>query len=289
MPEYKNIAYKGEIRNCVVIDCANIIHVDRSKFSFERLKNTIQKVSDFGWNRICIMKEGTYNAATNQNKKIDSNLSEKEISELKGLVESGQISLATKKGAKEFDDEVIIRTAREKNGWILSKDKYRGQIEYFENEGQPEIAEDIEVRRVDITWLGITEPSFNLPKNKNLKTMEEITSSTGDDYGNQHLDCFVITDYSTHLISIPLGVAIGRRFFKGCDFYQHIQENIGYVSSSHFRIDRKENNQIFVTDLKSTNGTHLGQVQLPENSPNLWERNNILRIAKIKLARVNLT
>ena len=64
-----------------------------------------------------------------------------------------------------------------------------------------------------------------------MKVMEQITSTTGDDYGNQHLDCFVITDYSTHLISIPLGVVIGRRFFKGLDFNQQIQENIRYVST----------------------------------------------------------
>ena len=74
------------------------------------------------------MKEGTYYAATNQKKEIDSNLTDKEIAELKSLVESGQISLATKKGAKEFDDEVIIRTARGKNGWMLSNDKYRAKL-----------------------------------------------------------------------------------------------------------------------------------------------------------------
>ena len=143
----------------VVVDGSNVIHANagsRRFFSVARVKNVIGKLSKLGYTYKIGMKGKTY-------KYIMYHAEEDEISDadkaaLEKLVNDLEVSLLD----AEQDDRWIHLAAIEFDGYILSHDQFRDEIEQWEEEGRHDIVEEIKKRRVELQFFEDT-PIFDLP------------------------------------------------------------------------------------------------------------------------------
>lgn len=143
----------------VVVDGSNVIHANvgsRKLFRVERIRNVIAKLNKLGYAYKIGMKSGTFNY-------IIHHASEEEISEsdkktLQTLADDIEISLLN----SDKDDRWIHLAAIEFDGYILSHDRFRDEIQQWKDEGRNDIADEIITRRVDLEFFD-DSPIFTLP------------------------------------------------------------------------------------------------------------------------------
>ncbi len=134
----------------VVVDGSNVIHASagsRRFFSVARVKNVIGKLSKLGYTYKIGMKGKTY-------KYIMYHADEDEISDadkaaLEKLVNDLEVSLLD----AEQDDRWIHLAAIEFDGYILSHDQFRDEIEQWEEEGRHDIVEEIKKQAWNCNFL----------------------------------------------------------------------------------------------------------------------------------------
>ncbi|MDA8568398.1 FHA domain-containing protein [Euryarchaeota archaeon] len=177
----------------VVVDGSNVIHANagsRRFFSVARVKNVIGKLSKLGYTYKIGMKGKTYNYIMYHAEEDEINEDDK--SALEKLVNDLEVSLLD----AEQDDRWIHLAAIEFDGYILSHDQFRNEIEQWEEEGRHDIVEEIKKRRVELQFFEDT-PIFDLPPvvgeesdvpsppdpEKDIKPMESKSSSdeSGED------------------------------------------------------------------------------------------------------------
>ena len=143
----------------MVVDGSNVIHANagsRRYFSVARVKNVIGKLSKLGYTYKIGMKGKTYNYIMYHAE--EDEISDADKSALEKLVNDLEVSLLD----AEKDDRWIHLAAIEFDGYILSHDQFRDEIEQWEEEGRHDIVEEIKKRRVELQFFEDT-PIFDLP------------------------------------------------------------------------------------------------------------------------------
>ena len=293
--------YEGPIFSCVVIDGSNVIHSgggDPNKMSLQRIISTRLKVEKLGWPTLLAMKSLTFGSALNDgsNPKHPAALITKERNQLNQMNEMGLLTLidTPKKHGPDgedagVDDEFLIKTAIEKNGWILSNDKYRDHIREIRKKGHGELADEIEQRWIQLTFVGDdSTPMFNLPRNMASKLDTEVIESA--EYLEEIVAEYNIVNAKIRIdgkivcesVSLPLREPLGRGFFweKISSEYHEI---IAPMSRAHFKLHSKKK-EMWVMDLESKNGTMMDGVKIP---PNFETRLN-KDMAVVKIGRFEL-
>jgi len=252
-------SYVGEIFECVVIDGSNVITKSvpttkglRRSFDVERLVKTIETVHGLGWPTMVGMKMKTFRHGVSSKKGRFGDL-EREIME--DLINKDVVSMID----DDNDDEWIIRAAIDRNGWILSNDRFRKEVETLVKDGEYRNANEINKRMCKIEFVG-SEPIFVLPKNHELlgKTVvERIRESRSSFEQISSVEVSVLGNDGITGLRIPLGIPIGRSNFIGVAD----DKSISSVSRSHFIIDSR-GGEILINDLGSTNGTILNGMHL---------------------------
>jgi len=295
--------YDGPIFSCVVIDGSNVIHSssdDSNEMSLHRVIATQVEVEKLGWPTLLAMKFGTYKSALNDGSSpkfpIPSTLTPKEKDILAEMKDMGKLSLIhapSKHGPDKkdagVDDEFLLKTALEKDGWILSNDRYRDHIRELTNRGHSELAEQIKERWIELAFVGNdSTPIFNLPQNMASQLDTEIIESQEQleemvfEYDHAQATIQLNGELLDGLVNLPLRQPIGRMFFieyvpKGA------RKHLNPLSRSHFRLDSK-GSDLWVTDLESTNGTLLNGTKIPPRyAQKIPSANSIIRIGKIEL------
>ena len=311
--------YQGDIFSCVVIDGSNAIHVTREEFSFKRLINTIHEVEKLGWKTLTCMKVGTYNQAI----KSKSNLTDDEKKRLKEMRDMGKFSLIeqdeelkiiddTEMSKRDYfkkftpgiepekwkkwnsallssnydkgkDDKMIILTAKNKDGWILSNDRYRAESKEMEKEKNHELLAELKKRWVKLDFFDDENPVFNLPHNmasqfdtkiiESQKLVEEIVFESN----NVSVIMEINGQSLPNAIDLPLRQPIGRLDFNVPD-HEKME-----VSRSHFRLDNK-GNDYWITDLNSKNGVYLDDMKIPPKFAQKINTDSVIRIGKMNLS-----
>jgi hypothetical protein len=276
------LPYSGPIYNCVIIDGANMIHKTLSVFSAERLSSVVKKIEHLGWSVHIGMKKGTFGYATGE----DSNLTAESRNFLHRLHELGCITLIdAPPNDKEKDDHEIINTAISLNGWIVSNDKFRLHLKKLRELKNPNLAVDIESRlvKVDFKW-GDDKPIINLPKNIKDESITTFINSQNHTagFGESTIRVKIIIDSSEEIIEIPVAEPIGRDFLLKYNIVKNNTTDSANISRTHFRINIV-NDDIFVTDLDSTNGTSLNGMKIPPSTPIKWNKGATLKVGRYSI------
>lgn len=143
----------------MVVDGSNVIHANagsRRFFSVARVENVIGKLNTLGYTYQIGMKGKTYKYIMYHAK--EDEISEEDKSKLETLVNDLEVSLLD----AEQDDRWIHLAAIEFDGYILSHDRFRDEIEQWEEEGRHDVVEEIKKRRVELQFFEDT-PIFDLP------------------------------------------------------------------------------------------------------------------------------
>ncbi len=272
---------------CVVLDGSNILHLNATTYSFERLKKTCQHVEKLGWKTNIIMKPGTSHHAM----KKDSNLTANERKSLKQWIQFGRINLAPRSTEKEIDDILAIRYALTHNAWIVTADKFRAHLRALKDKGDLTTINEINKRRINVDFGPDNMPIFTpeLPVNLSSKTNSKTVAETMEfelDEQSDGINFAIKQGEIEKMVTIPLRKAIGREFFYDIDGIGDIQ-TIGQISKSHFRMDW-DGKTSYVTDVGSTNGTRDGMGnQLIRNTPEPINVGSSFMIPGLVLSRVN--
>lgn len=272
---------------CVVLDGSNILHLNATTYSFERLKKTCQHVEKLGWKTNIIMKPGTSHYAM----KKDSNLTANERKSLKQWIQFGRINLAPRSTEKEIDDILAIRYALTHNAWIVTADKFRAHLRALKDKGDLTTINEINKRRINVDFGPDNMPIFTpeLPVNLSSKTNSKTVAETMEfelDEQSDGINFTIKQGEIEKMVTIPLRKAIGREFFYDIDGIGDIQ-TIGQISKSHFRMDW-DGKTSYVTDVGSTNGTRDGMGnQLIRNTPEPINVGSSFMIPGLVLSRVN--
>lgn len=271
-------SYFGDIFECVVIDGSNIITKSvpttrgfRRSFEVERLVKVIETVHGLGWPTLVGMKMKTFRHGVSSKKGRFGDL-EREIME--DLIDKDVVSMID----DDNDDDWIIRAAIDRNGWILSNDRFRKEVETLVEVGEYQNANEINKRMCRVEFVG-SEPIFVLPKNHELlgKTIvDQIreSSSSFEQISSVEVDVLGNGDFTK--LRIPIGIPIGRSDFIG--FAD--DKSISSISRSHFIIDSRKG-ELLINDLGSTNGTILNEMHL---APGFYSE--ITDGSKVKIGRV---
>jgi len=275
--------YKGVIFSCVVLDGSNIITINiptttenRTKLSAERLIKVLNYVHKLGWPAYIGMKRGTYRFAVSS-KKSTLSLEGRRI--LDDLIDKGIISLIDDAN----DDDWLIRAAMERNGWILSNDRYLDAVRKMVNEKEYDVANEINKRSCKLEWVG-TDPIFILPSNHS-SLMQTVIDEDEDLISHKIKEVseinFLINFEGKAMgnIKLPINVPIGRN-----SFIEHIKESNNTISRSHFLL-QKYDDICSITDLNSKNGTIVNGLSIAPNFPCEMVKNTInkINIGKIQL------
>ena len=157
----------------VVVDGSNVIHANagtRRYFSVARVENVIEKLTKLGYTYKFGMKGKTYKYIMYHAE--EDEISKEDKSRLEELVNDLKISLLD----ADQDDRWIHLAAVEFDGYILSHDQFRDEIEQWEEEGRHDLVEEIKKRRVELQFFEDT-PIFDLPP----VTGEEADDSSSPD------------------------------------------------------------------------------------------------------------
>jgi len=277
----------------VLVDGSNIIHANigsRKYFSVNRLKNVIEKIKKLGYTYKVGMKGGTYNYI--MTKASDDEISEEDKNELKNLVETLEVSLLN----SSKDDRWIHLAAIEFDAYILSHDRFRDEIKYWEDAGKPEIAEEVKNRRIELEFFDEL-PIFDLP---DISGMAIVVTEEGEvvvvkDELSEPLHSFkeetivietleyehaVVKTDSRHIKSLiridsdeidwfefdlPLETKLGRAFFAELlSVSEATTDILKKISREHFSVQTpgtitggKSYSQLLIKDFDSTNGTQV--------------------------------
>jgi|SaaInlStandDraft_2_1057019.scaffolds.fasta_scaffold27816_3 hypothetical protein len=280
--------YSGEIFDCVVMDGSNIItqnipttRSSRRKFNANRLIKTLNHIHNLGWPTYLGMKKGTYRFAVSS-KKSTLTTSDREI--LDDLIDRGILSLIEDKN----DDDWLIRAAMQRNGWVLSNDRYLDAVRKLVQEKDYDLANEINRRSCRLEWVG-SEPLFVLPKNNSAMEKTEIVSNKL--YIKEKIDHISNINFQVYYdkkpiasITLPVNTPIGRKDFASLD-----KEYVSTISRVHFIIERSPNGELNISDLDSKNGTIVNELSIAPNYS--WklssETKNIINIGKLQLETTN--
>lgn len=273
--------------DCVVLDGSNILHLNKTKFSFERLKKTCQEVEKLGWKTNIIMKPGTSDFAM----KKDSNLTSNERQSLRQWIEFGRINLAPWSTEQEIDDILAIRYALTHNAWIVTSDKFRAHLKELKDKGDLNTINEINKRRIQVEFGPDNMPIFTpeLPVNLSSKTNSKTVAETIEfelNEGSDGINFAIKVGEVDKLVTVPLRKTIGREFFYDIDGIGNSQ-TIGQISKRHFRMDW-DGKTSYVTDVGSTNGTRdkMGNQLIP-NTPEPINVGDSFTIPGLLLNRVD--
>ena len=268
--------YSGGLFSSVVIDGNNAITETvetnnqgkkRYMFRLERLKNTIQAVEELGWQTKTVLKEGTYLSCLKEN----STLTEPQKNILKQMKNLGMITLIPRRKDKDLDDKIMIQHALDHDSWILTGDSFRkDHIPRLLNEGKPEVVNEINKRRVELTFGPDHKPLFCLPKNLVALAATKVVSDTQ----NVELEllsggCPVtlfLPDVAEISGVLPMREPVGRQGLLEIANSSTFKSAMNAVSRNHFKIDW-DGNHFYLTDLKSTNGTKINDLKIPAHQP----------------------
>ena len=137
------------VKSTVVVDGSNVITAnigDDSSFRVNRIINVIEKLKKLGYTYKIGMKAKTYNFILYHAPEEKINETDKKI--LTKLVEDLEITLLS----KDEDDHWLHLAAIEFDAYILSHDKFRKEIQHWEEEGKHDFAEEIRARRVTLEF-----------------------------------------------------------------------------------------------------------------------------------------
>ena len=275
--------YNGEIFDCVVLDGSNIITQNipttkksRIKFSAERLLKTLTAIQNLGWPTYLGMKKGTYRFAVSSKK---STLTNEDRKILEDLIDKGILSLID----DEDDDDWLIKAAIERNGWILSNDRYLDSVRKLINEKDYDLANEINKRSCRLEWVG-REPLFILPRNH--LSMEKTQIISNKRVIKEKLDNisklkFRVTydEEDRGYVKLSFNIPIGRKDF---DFME--PKFISSISRVHFIIDNNGQDGYSITDLGSKNGTIVNNLSIAPNYTWKFTKGlkNTIKIGKLK-------
>jgi hypothetical protein len=263
--------YSGEIFDCVVLDGSNIItqnipttRSSRRKFNANRLIKTLNLIHNLGWPTYLGMKKGTYRFAVSS-KKSTLTTSDREI--LEDLIDRGILSLID----DEDDDDWLIRAAMQRNGWVLSNDRYLDAVRKLIEEKDYDLANEINRRSCRLEWVG-SQPLFILPRNNSTMEKTEIISNKLHikEKINQISNInFQVYYDSKHIggIKLPVNTPIGRK-----DFASFEKEYVSTISRVHFIIERSPDGVLSIADLGSKNGTIVNELSIAPNY--IWKLSN---------------
>jgi hypothetical protein len=161
-------------KTTVVVDGSNVITAnigEKTFFRVNRIINVINKLKKLGYTYKVGMKAKTYNYIIHHapEEKID----EADKKTLLELYENLEISLLN----KDADDHWLHLGAIEFDAYILSHDKFRKEIEHWEEEGRHDFAEEIKNRRITLEFFD-DAPIFELP---DISSMEILVSDDDDE------------------------------------------------------------------------------------------------------------
>ena len=272
---------------CVFLDGSYILHLNRTKFSLERLKKTCRKVEKLGWKTNIIMKQGTNDFAM----KEDSNLTSNERESLKQWTEFGRINLVPPSTEKEIDDILAIRYALTHNAWIVTGDKFKLHLRTLKEKDDLNTINEINKRRIQVEFGPDNTPIFTpeLPVNLSSKTNSKTVAETIEFELNEQSDGInfaIKLGEIEKMVCVPLRKPIGREFFYDIDGIGDMQK-IGQISKRHFRMDW-DGKTSYVTDVGSTNGTQdENGNQLIPNTPEPINVGSSFMIPGLELKRVD--
>ena len=278
--------YSGEIFSSVVLDGTNII-TEKSKpkyvFRFERLQNTIRAVEALGWRTKTILKKGTYKHCLEEG----SSFTENQKNALTKMNEFAIIHLVEFTGDKDEDDKIMIQHALNHDAWILTHDTFRkDHFKKLKDEKKFHTINEINKRRVNITFGPDHQPIFTLPENEEALEATKIVSDTLN----------VELEELSGGCSIWLGLEggpevngiikmrqpVGRSALLNFAKEKAHKDACGAVSRRHFKIDYS-GKDYYITDINSTNGTKLNDMKLPPHKPNLLTPSCVVSIGQVRI------
>jgi hypothetical protein len=154
-----NVPPRPTMEPVVVVDGSNAIHANfgsQKVFRVARIQNVIGKLKKLGYSYKIGMKSGTHHYIMNKSTHDEISEADKEV--LQSLVDNLEVTLLNAKK----DDRWIHLAAIEFDGYILSHDQFRNEIQQWKEEGRSDIAEEILKRRVELGFFEDT-PIFVLP------------------------------------------------------------------------------------------------------------------------------
>jgi len=279
--------YSGEVFDCVVLDGSNIITQNipttrnsRKIFNAERLVKTLNSIHNLGWPTYLGMKKGTYRFAVSSKK---STLTDSDREILEDLLERGILSLID----DNDDDDWLIRAAMDRNGWILSNDRYLDSVRKLIKEKDYDLANEINRRSCKLEWVG-TQPLFVLPQNNSQLEKTEILSNKITIKQKLELISKIsfVTFYESEkkgIVKLPINTPIGRKDF---DFLE--KKFINSISRAHFMIEKNVDGDLKISDLESKNGTIVNDLSIAPNYTVVLDKEikNIINIGKIQLIQI---
>ena len=155
------------VKSTVVVDGSNVIHANlgsKQVFRVSRIEKVAAKLKSLGYTYKIGMKAGTHHFI--MNKAGPEQISDEDKKRLDALVENMEVTLLNSKK----DDRWLHLAAIEFDAYILSHDKFRNEIEQWEEEGRHDLAEEIKNRRVDLEFFEDT-PIINLPDISKMEIM----------------------------------------------------------------------------------------------------------------------
>ena len=161
-------------KTTVVVDGSNVITAnigEETYFKVNRITNVINKLKKLGYTYKVGMKAKTYNYIIHHAPEEKINETDKKI--LTELVDKLEISLLN----KDADDHWLHLGAIEFDAYILSHDRFRKEIEHWEEEGRHDLAEEIKNRRITLEFFD-DAPIFELP---DISEMEILVSDDDDE------------------------------------------------------------------------------------------------------------
>ena len=161
-------------KTTVVVDGSNVITAnigEKAFFRVNRIINVINKLKKLGYTYKVGMKAKTYNYIIHH--APEDKIDEADKKTLIELHENLEISLLN----KDADDHWLHLGAIEFDAYILSHDKFRKEIEHWEEEGRHDLAEEIKSRRITLEFFE-DAPIFELP---DISEMEILVSDDDDE------------------------------------------------------------------------------------------------------------
>ena len=282
--------YSGELFNSVVIDGNNAITVSSNtkngkkhyKFSLERLFNTIQSIEELGWRTMTVLKEGTYYRCL----KSSSNLTDAQREALKKMRNTGMIHIIENPGKDpDLDDKIMIEHALNHNAWILTGDTFRkDHLPKLGKEQKFSVMNDINKRRVNLSFGPDNKPLFCLPQNLDALAATKVVSDT------QNIELELLSGGCPISMSVPdeeevsgivpMREPVGRKGLLNIAKSPAFKNAMNAVSRNHFKIDWDGRNFYF-TDLNSTNGTKINDLKIPSHQPQKLSEHDVITIGSV--------
>ena len=191
------------------------------------------------------------------------------------------------KRVTDLDDKIMIQHALDHNAWILTHDTFtKDHFKTLGKEKKYATINEINKRKVRITWGPDHQPIFTLPQNEEALEATRIVEDTLN----------VELEELSGGCSIWLGVEggpevngivkmrqpVGRSALLNFAKEKVHKDACGAVSRRHFKIDYS-GQDYYITDINSTNGTKLNDMKLPPHVPHLLTQNCVVSIGQIRI------